>query len=200
MSLALVLLALCLVAALVKVGDNDRSTGGGSGDSSGGSSTSYSWIDPQLGIDIFAYPNLLTLSEGEDCTITCDGSIFEGGVATLHADGSIDIPASVESLDSFEISLGEYTLQSNCVYYFYYAYEIGGEYERCGLGYEDTTGDGAYDIDFDVSGGGEVFGYGMYEVYDDTATFTLHVTNGLDGTMNSVNSGTFFLRVIGVPK
>ncbi len=197
----LVLLSLCMIAAVVKIGKQDISRGSGGGaDSSGGSSTSYSWIDPQTGVDIFAYPNLLTLSEGEDCDIMYDGGPT-GDVATLHADGSIDIPKSVENLYSFTVNIGEYEFQPNYKYYFYYAYEIDGEYERCGLGHEDMT-DGKYDIDFSVEGYGEVYEFGCWEPYSyesTSASVVLNVKEGLVGTSNSVNSGRFYLRVIAIP-
>ena len=212
LALLLILLALAMVAALVNSaeattgGGSGGGTGGGAGGSSGGSSgdssATYSWIDPQTGFDIFDYPNVLTLAEGQDCEILVDGSVFEGGSAILHADGSVDLPASIETLDSFTVSLGSYVLDNSCKYYFYYAREYDGDYDRCGLGCEDMT-DGRFDIDFSVEGDGTVYEFGCWEPYNYDATnvyVTLNVLQGLVGTSNSVNSGRFYLRVIAVPR
>ena len=208
--LVAIVLALMLLVSFVNSagatsgGGSGGGTGGGSGGNSGGSSGdasgTYSWIDPQLGVDIFDYPNLLTLSEGEDCDIEYDG-MPTGDVATLHADGSIDIPESVETLYSFSDNIGSYNFQPNYKYYFYYAYEIDGEYERCGLGAESTT-DGKYDIDFSVGGDGESYEFGCWVPYSyehTSADVVLFVRQGLDGTTNSMNSGRFYLRVIAIP-
>lgn len=205
-TLALILVVLCLVAAVGKI-DSPNRTGGGSGGSSGSGSSGeldspgqYSWIDPATGFDIFDYENVLTLAEGQDCDILIDGAVFEGGSAILHADGSIDLPASLETVDSFTVDLGSYTLDSGCLYYFYYARQYDGEYERCGLGYEDAMGDG-YEIDFKVeSWSGGVSDYGVYEPYGSGSNFYFSVRQGNVGTTPSVNAGTFYLRVIAVPK
>ncbi len=202
-TLGLILLSLALVAVLINVNDRGRiGTGSGgsgsSGSGSGGSAATPSWVDPQTGFDIFDYPNVLTLAEGQDCEILVDGSVFEGGSAILHADGSVDLPASIESLDSFTVDLGSYVLDNNCKYYFYYARQYDGEYERCGLGFEDMGG--GYEIDFNVSGEGNNYEFGVYEPYAPDASFYFTLRNGFVGTSPSVNSGTFFLRVIAVPK
>lgn len=209
--LVAIVLALMLLVSFVNSagatsgGGSGGGTGGGSGGNSGGSSGdasgTYSWVDPQLGVDIFDYPNVLTLAEGQDCEILVDGSVFEGGSAILHADGSVDLPASLETLDRFTVSLGTYVLDNNCKYYFYYAREYDGEYDRCGLGHEDMT-DGKYDIDFSVEGNGEAYEFGCWEPQSYEATnvyVTLKLREGLHGTSNSVNSGRFYLRVIAIP-
>ena len=207
LALLAILLALMLLASLVNSagattgGGSGGGTGGGSGTGSGESPATYSWIDPQTGFDIFDYPNLLSLAEGDDRMIIYDGGPIDD-VATLHADGSIDIPESVESLGSFSIFVGDYEFQTNHKYYFYYAYQIDGEYERCGLGYESMT-DGKYDVDFSVEGNGEVYEAGCWEPHSYEATnviVTLKVKEGLEGTSNSVNAGRFYLRVIAVPR
>ena len=208
LALLLILLALAMVAALVNSaeattgGGSGGGTGGGSGTGSGESPATYSWIDPQTGFDIFDYPNLLSLAEGDDRLIHSEEGMLDDR-AILHADGSIDLPESVASLNCFTVNIGSYEFQTNYRYYFYYAYQIDGEYERCGLGYEDTMGDGKYDIDFSVEGNGEAYEFGCWEPHSYEATniyVTLNVKQGLDGTMNSANSGRFYLRVIAVPR
>ena len=211
LALLAILLALMLLASLVNSagattgGGSGGGTGGGAGGSSGGSSgdssATYSWIDPQTGFDIFDYPNLLSLAEGDDRLIHGEDGMLDDR-AILHADGSIDLPESVESLDRFTVNIGSYEFQANYRYYFYYAYQIDGEYERCGLGCESMT-DGKYDVDFSVEGDGTVYEFGCWESYNYDATniyVTLNVKQGLDGTMNSVNAGRFYLRVIAVPR
>ena len=211
LALLAILLALMLLASLVNSagattgGGSGGGTGGGAGGSSGGSSgdssATYSWIDPQTGFDIFDYPNLLSLSEGDDRLIHSEEGMLDDR-AILHADGSIDLPESVESLNCFTVNIGSYEFQTNHKYYFYYAYQIDGEYERCGLGYESMT-DGKYDVDFSVEGNGEAYEAGCWEPHSYEATnvyVTLNVKQGLDGTMNSANSGRFYLRVIAVPR
>ena len=215
-TLLLVLLSLCLIAAAVNVGkrassggfiSSGNSTGGsnnenGSGDDTSGEGTSpeeLSWIDPALGIDIFDYDNILNFTEGEKLDVSPISGEFPEIFAVTYADESIDIPSEkISALDNYMVSLGSITLQAHYDYYFYYARELDGEYERCGLGYEDME-DGVYDIDFRFSGPGEVTEFGRFQAYE-SGSISLNLVQGLSGTSPNVQTGKFYLRVIAVPQ
>lgn len=215
----LVLLSLCLIAAAVNVGKRASSGGfissgnsmGGSnnenvsGDDTPGEGTSpeeLSWIDPALGIDIFDYENVLVLNEGP-CCIYLDGASSCHEEAYAYDDESIEIPITINGINvsdcsSYRVPLGSITLQAYYDYYFYYSRQLDGEYERCGLGYEDME-DGVYDIDFNISGPGEINEFGRFQAYE-SGVVSLDLVEGLSGTSPNVQTGKFYLRVIAVPQ
>ena len=228
-AILLILLSLCLIAAAVKIGDTNHSISGsgsvGGVDSGGseedgeieedGGSDDLCWIDEDLPSyvdqNIFAYDNVLSLAEGQDCEITLnDGSLFDGGSAILHADGSIDIPSTLSSLEpgcyTFSISLGEYSLMENCVYHCYYSTDLEGPYYYGVVnGQEDSSGQ-VHEISFGISDGKfEVEGLNTFRIIpgtgeDDPSDPTLIVTvrNGYDGTTPNIVPGRYYLRIIAV--
>lgn len=125
-----VLLAFCLLAAAVKIGGSgtgnslivmDGSSGGGFNSGSEGESDNivdpvvYSWVDPELGVDIFAYDNLFPFENNKSFSKSnCHGN--ESSVALTHTNGFFEI--EVEGDAGFTL-MPSYEFSSVYTYYFY---------------------------------------------------------------------------------
>ena len=216
----LFLLLFALLAVSIKVGDTDLIGGGSANKSENnvnqdqtespgedpGTDEQLGWIDPETGIDIFAYENVLDFEDGNYLTISLgSGDVYEDGAVSLYADESLVVPSVIMngSLEfnvseyTYEIDLGSYVLSPDYTYYFYYSRDVEGGWDKCGLGYEDTN-DGRYDIDFCIYGSGFDSEFGCF-CPSSTGEYRFAVCSGLEGRLEISECGKFYLRVIAVP-
>lgn len=125
-SLGLILLSLTLIAAFVNlfstggVHNVGITVGGGSGDNG-----PLSWVDPELGIDIFECENLLDIS---------DGTVFEcsspdGGNDTFPQISYVDDKLCIDGDEPFLITLDNVAVSTDCKYILYLSAD-GTTFER----------------------------------------------------------------------
>lgn len=110
-----------MIAAVVKIGKQDisRGSGGGSG------SATYSWVDPELGVDIFDYENVLTLDGRAFESWSLDGGEYTSATIT-YKDGVLTV---VDPGSNCAVSLGDLTVSADYTYYFFGSVN-GSDFER----------------------------------------------------------------------
>ena len=176
--------------------------------------TGYSWTDPVTNIDIFKYENLLSFDNGEkvDFELSSDeGQQMYVNFLELRGDESLTIPEGYftegySKTQHFRIPLCTMSFESDRTYYLYYSEDNGVSWERSIVYSLDAIDIFSLPKLLSFQIGSQKCDYSK-EV-DGAFTFTgaapekasIYLYNGVDGDYNYLFSGTFYLRLIAVPK